>query len=117
MVITVVTGLALLGAASMLPWDTALDVGLYLSAAGFAIGIPTGTMYHVALWRELRHLPGGVPARWIWNPIAHHHKLSDSALRRVRPWFYVGGFGFVVISAGLAMMVVAMVSVLVGLGA
>lgn len=114
MAITVVAGLALLGAASMLPWDTSLDVGLYLSAAGFAIGLPTGTVYHVVLWREMKHLPGGVPKGWIWNPIAHHHKLSSAALRRVRPWFFVGGFGFVVISAGLAMMVLSMISVLAG---
>lgn len=115
MAITVTAGLALLGAASMLPWETSLDVGLYLSGLGFAIGLPTGTAYHVVLWRELHHIPGGVPKGWIWNPIAHHHKLASPALRRVRPWFYVGGFGFVIISAGLAMMVMSMVSVLAGI--
>jgi hypothetical protein len=98
----------------MLPWETSLDVGLYLSVAGFVIGLPTGAVYHVVLWRALKQLPDGVPKGWIWNPIAHHHRLPRHALRRVHPWFFCGGFGFVVISAGLVMMVLAMISVFVG---
>ena len=101
---------ALLGGLSlvaiMLPWTWLLGLGVALTAFGLVVGIPTGAYYHVALYRELSRA-GEVPRRWWLHPHHHHDGLADEALGRVRPWFTMGGAGFVFIVLGIVVTVLA----------
>jgi len=79
-----------------------------LVAVGWLIGLPGGLYYHVALRRELLRV-GPLPPRWYWNPVSHHERLDHAALRRLRPRFFVGGMGFLLIVAGCALALTALV--------
>ena len=82
---------------------------LGLTAFGFVFGVPTGLYYHVVLRRELLKL-GPLPTRWYLHPHRLHDQLDDAALRRVTRWFFMGGFGFVLIVAGFALALVALLT-------
>jgi hypothetical protein len=73
-----------------LPGVLGLQVGAALVAFSLTIGVFAGIGYHVVLGRALPHRP----ARWWWNPTAHHGALAPEGRRRVMPWFVVGAAGF-----------------------
>ncbi len=100
------------GAAMLLPWTTLFMLGAWVTAAGFILGVPTGVIYHVQLYRCLAPR-GDLDKRWIWSPIENHVHLRPSERRRVLPWCYVGAFGFVVICLGMLLVVFGMGSVMV----
>ena len=86
-----------------LPWTTIVFAGAGLIAVGFALGVPTGFYYHVALYKRLA--PRGVlPARWYWSPVRYHPLLRDEERVPVLRWFYLGAAGFVLIVLGGAVM-------------
>lgn len=89
-----------LGALAALPWEMLLQVGFGAVILGMLVGLPTGTWYHVELYRAL------IRARakrkgWIWNPTAFHRHVPREDRRRFLPWFYAGGLSFVVIVFGI----------------
>lgn len=100
-VVLLLGGLALL---ATIPLETAMEWGSWGIAAGFVLGVPTGFIYHVLLWQELRRV-GPVPRGWIWNPFAHHHRISRLAEGRVMPWAIAGAVGFVLIVLGIALWI------------
>jgi len=85
------------------PWETLYYGGVWVTAAGFAVGLPTGLLYHLRLYQALRPR-GELPPGWYWRPIQLNARLRPAERRRVMGWCYVGGFGFVVICVGLLMM-------------
>jgi hypothetical protein len=94
---------ALLGAGA-LAWsafaaDALLVSGLWLVAAGFAFGIPTGFWYHVELRRVLL-AAGGLPARWWLHPTRLHAAIPAERWWRVMSWCYAGAIGWLVSFAG-----------------
>jgi hypothetical protein len=101
--------LACLGLLATLPIEAAAYWGSLTIAAGFLLGVPTGVVYHVLLWRELRRV-GPVPSGWIWNPFGHHHRIGRRAERHVLPWAIAGGVGFVLIVIGMAVVTGGMVN-------
>lgn len=103
----VAASLLAIGAALLLPWQTLFTVGAVLIVVGFVVGVPTGVIYHVQLYRVLA--PRGVLSdRWIWKPIDNHVHLRASDRRRVLPWCYVGAGGFVLIALGMVSIVCGM---------
>jgi hypothetical protein len=88
-------------ASVVLPPEWLIFGGMIAMAVGSVFGFPTGFYYHVRLRRELLRI-GALPERWWLHPVRHHDLLEADALRRVTPWFYVGGAGFVLILAGAA---------------
>jgi hypothetical protein len=80
---------------------------LGLIALGFLLGVPTGFYYHVLLRRELLR-QGELPRGWYWRPFVHHERLDDEAAARLRPWWTLGGLGFVLIVLALVISVVAL---------
>jgi hypothetical protein len=105
----VVVALAGLGGLVLLPWEPLLHGGLVASAIGLGAGVPLAVVYHVQLYRGLRAC-GGVPRGWIWNPIALHDQLTPAWRRRVVPWAWAGGAGFVVVVLGLVLLGAALAS-------
>jgi len=100
------------GVALMIPWETALPVGVALMATGSVVGIPTGFVYHVILYRALR-AHGELERRWIWSPMDFHHRVPREALRPALPWFYVGGASCGLIFLGCGVIGLAMLAEIV----
>ncbi|MGH0032352.1 MAG: hypothetical protein ACQGVC_21375 [Myxococcota bacterium] len=103
--------LALLGGATLagtlVPPDVLLQAGGIVTAAGLAVGVPTGFWYHVALYRALRP-HGPLPGRWWIHPVALHIQLLEGERRSVLRWFVAGGLGFFVVVLGCAIAVLGL---------
>jgi hypothetical protein len=84
-------------------------VCLGMLATGFTVGLPAGFYYHLLLRRELLRL-GPLPRRWYVRPFEHHALLDDDALALLRPWWSLGGFGFLLIVLSLALATVVLVT-------
>jgi hypothetical protein len=108
----VAVSLVAAGAALLLPWQTLFYAGAILIAVGFGVGVPTGVVYHVQLYRCLEPR-GALSKGWIWNPIDNHVHLRAGERRRVLPWCYTGAAGFVIIALGMLAIVCGMGATLV----
>ena len=79
-------------------------LGLWTLLPGLVTGVPTGLWYHVVLYRALASKMT-VPARWWLAPVDLHRHLASEEFARVRPWFALGGLGFVLsVAGGIAAM-------------
>jgi len=84
--------------------DVMTELGLWTLLLGLVTGVPTGLWYHVVLYRALARKMA-VPARWWLAPVDLHRHLASEELARIRPWFALGGFGFVLsVAGGIAAM-------------
>jgi hypothetical protein len=86
-------------AASLDP-ELLLFGGAWLVGAGFALGLPTGFVYHVALYRSLRRIDA-LPAQWWLKPTALHGRIPAGDRVWVLGWCYAGAFGLFVILVGI----------------
>jgi len=84
-------------------WETLYYGGIWFVLAGLVVGVPTGFVYHVRLFRVLRPR-GQLPRGWYWRPLRFNSRLRLEERAGVMAWCYIGGFGFVVICIGLVMM-------------
>jgi hypothetical protein len=82
---------------------TAMGFGTLL--LGLALGVPTGFWYHVILYQFVStRIP--LPRRWWLSPSDLHRHLTDAEQRRIKPWYRIGGVGFVLsVAGGLAAIV------------
>jgi hypothetical protein len=74
-------------------------LGLATLMLGLLLGIPTGFWYHVVLYR-LVSAKVSLPGAWWLAPARLHVHLNGAEQRRIRPWYRVGGVGFVLAVAG-----------------
>ena len=102
---------AAMGAAAMVPWRDLFAGGVWLVIFGFALGLPTGIVYHVQLYRKLREVEP-LPKTWFLRPIPLNKKLRPVDRGSVLPWCYIGGLGFGIIVLGLAALILGMVAAL-----
>lgn len=90
---------ALLGgiaALSLLSVEVLIAVAAWLAGIGMLLGVPTGIVYHIRLYQELK--PEGDDRRqFLWHPIKLHERLDDEQLGRVLPWCIAGAAGFVIV--------------------
>ena len=84
-------------------WESLYVNGIWVTAAGFLLGVPTGLVYHIRLYQVLRPR-GELPPGWYWRPLRFNRLLRPDERPSVMSWCYVGGFGFLVICFGLLMM-------------
>ena len=82
-----------------------LWAGVWVTAVGFGIGVPTGAVYHVALYRALRAIDA-LPDDWWLRPIAANVLLPQASRGWVMFWCYSGAAGFAVIVLGLGVTTV-----------
>ena len=94
-------------------WESLFIVGIVMIAAGMVVGVPTGFVYHVQLYRALRG-KNKLAKGWVWRPFEHHAHLDRRDRRRVMPWAIAGGLGFFVIVIGQALLAAALVNMYVG---
>jgi hypothetical protein len=80
--------------------DAVFLAGLWLIAAGFAFGVPTGFAYHVLLYRSLRRVDA-LHERWWLHPTSLHHAIPRADRLGVLAWCYAGALGLVVIVIGI----------------
>jgi hypothetical protein len=111
--LVVLAGVSLLGGlaflvASLAPLTLLWCAGSVI-AMGIALGLPGGFWYHVVLRRELLRLSALAPG-WVWRPTSFHERLDEPGLMRIRPWFFLGGFGFLLIVTGGALLMVTVVT-------
>jgi hypothetical protein len=92
---------AAVAAAVFVPWSTLLPFGFAGIALGLLLGVPTGFVYHVKL-RAALLAQGDLPRRWWVRPFELHERLAEPELRRMRPWFMLGGAGFLLCVLGIA---------------
>lgn len=85
------------------PWQTLYQAGIWVTATGFVLGVPTGFVYHVRLYRTLEPR-GELPRGWYWRPLRLNALLREDERAGVMAWCYLGGVGFVVICVGLLLM-------------
>ena len=79
-------------------------IGLTTLSVGLLLGVPTGLWYHVVLYRFVAsRVP--VPSTWWLSPANLHRHLTDAEERHIRPWYRVGGVGFVLCVAGGAVAI------------
>jgi hypothetical protein len=83
----------------LLAAEALLVGGLWLVAAGFAFGIPTGFWYHVELRRALL-ANGALPPRWWLHPTRLHRGIPAERWWRVMGWCCAGALGWLVSFAG-----------------
>ncbi len=77
-------------------------IGIVTLMLGLFVGVPTGFWYHVLLYRVLSPRVT-LPPKWWWAPVDLHPLLTEQELARLKPWFTIGGIGFVLsIVGGLA---------------
>jgi hypothetical protein len=107
---------ALVGLAVLLlvRWESLFYWGLLLVAAGMIVGVPTGFVYHVLLYRTLRRRDR-LEKGWIWKPFKLHVHLERGDKLRVMPWAYMGALGFFAIVLGQILMASAILKVYVGI--
>jgi hypothetical protein len=95
--------MCLLSGVWFVPWETLYYTGIWVTVAGFLVGVPTGFVYHVRLYQVLNpreELPRG----WFWRPLRFNTCLRREERGGVMVWCYIGGLGFVVICIGLLLM-------------
>lgn len=103
-VVAAITALmCLLSGVWVIPWESLYYRGIWVTVAGFVVGVPTGLMYHVRLYQALNPR-GELPRGWLWQPIPLNARLRPGERRRVLVWCYIGGLGFAIICVGLLMM-------------
>ncbi|MGH7313362.1 MAG: hypothetical protein ACREJV_09320, partial [Candidatus Rokuibacteriota bacterium] len=88
-------------AAAIVAWTSLLIAGVLVTGAGLLFGLPAALWYHIALAKALIAAKALTP-RWWLRPVSLHERLDEAGRRRVMPWFYAGGAGFVVTVVGLA---------------
>ena len=106
LVVTAVVAAGLIGlVATFLTPRFMTAIGLSTLFLGLVMGVPTGFWYHVILYRVVSaKLP--LPRRWWLSPSALHTHLTDAEQRRIKPWYRIGGVGFVLsVAGGLAAIV------------
>jgi hypothetical protein len=74
--------------------------GLWAVAGGFALGLPTGALYHITLYRSLKRIRA-LPPGWLWRPTSLHARIPKTDRFHVLGWCYLGATGFLVILAGI----------------
>ncbi|HSN83919.1 MAG TPA: hypothetical protein VLS88_15160 [Polyangiales bacterium] len=102
-VIAITTLMCLLSGIWFTPWETLYETGIWITAAGFVVGLPTGLLYHIRLYQVLSPR-GELPRGWYWRPLRFNARLGEDERAGVMAWCYVGGIGFVIICIGLVMM-------------
>jgi hypothetical protein len=95
--------MCLLSGAWFTPWETLYYTGIWVTLAGFVVGVPTGFVYHVRLFQALSPR-GELPRGWYWRPLRFNALLQPKERAGVMVWCYVGGLGFVIICLGLLLM-------------
>ena len=95
--------MCLLSAVWLTPWETLYYGGIWVTLAGFVIGVPTGLVYHVRLHQVLGPR-GELPRGWFWRPLRFNSRLRKDERAGVMTWCYIGGLGFGIICVGLLMM-------------
>lgn len=90
--------------ASAITPQTMMMLGFWGLATGLAVGLPMGCWYHLVLYRAVsRQMP--MPRRWWLSPAELHVHLPQEELAAIRPWFLLGGIGFMIsFVGGLAAM-------------
>ena len=105
----IVLGLmACLVAATLVAWTSLLGAGTLVTGAGLLFGLPAALWYHIVLARGLSAVDALEP-RWWLRPASLHARLDEAGRRRVLPWFYVGGAGFIVTVIGLGVFALGVV--------
>jgi hypothetical protein len=84
-------------------WESLYYSGIWVTVAGFVLGVPTGFIYHVRLYRVLRPR-GELPQGWYWRPLRYNSRLHKEERSSVMSWCYIGGLGFAIICLGLLTM-------------
>ena len=102
-VAAVTSVMCLLSGVWFTPWETLYYGGIWVTAAGFLVGVPTGMIYHLRLYQVL-HPRGELPQGWYWRPLRFNSFLRREERAGVMTWCYIGGFGFAIICVGLLMM-------------
>jgi hypothetical protein len=97
----------------LVQWESLFIVGIVMTAAGMVVGVPTGLVYHVQLYRVLR-ARNKLAKGWVWRPFEYHRHLDRRDRRRVMPWALVGGLGFLVVVVGQALFAAALINMYVG---
>ena len=103
-VAAIVAVMLLMSGIWLTPWESLYYGGIGLTFAGFAVGVPTGLVYHVRLYQTL-HPRGELPKGWFWRPLQYNACLRPEERRSVLPWCYIGGAGFALICLGLLTMI------------
>ena len=103
--VLVVGALATVAFVRLVPGDTVLISGAVMVVLGMLVGVPTGVLYHVALYRRLRPR-GPLPARWGLAPLKLHPRLEPCDRRSVMPWFWLGAAGFLATCLGCVLVAI-----------
>lgn len=111
----ILVGMSGVAVAFYLPWTLSYTVGVWVTVLGAILGIPTGAIYHLQLYRILR-ARDQLPPGWYWQPISLNQRLTPWERPRVLPWCYVGGVGFMLMVLGLVILTLALVAAHLQLG-
>jgi len=74
-------------------------LGLGALIFGLLLGVPTGFWYHVVLYR-LASAKTRLSNTWWVSPARLHVHLTGAEQLQIRPWYRIGGVGFMLSVAG-----------------
>ncbi|MCP4606487.1 MAG: hypothetical protein GY847_39265 [Proteobacteria bacterium] len=100
--------IGLVSVLALAPWRILFQVSIWFVGVGFVVGVPTGFIYHMQLYRMLKPR-GELPKGWIWNPIQLNSRLLPGDRGRVLPWCYIGAAGFFAIIIGFILVATSMI--------
>jgi hypothetical protein len=83
----------------LIPPEWLVEAGFWVTAAGFALGLPASLVWHVKLRGRLLR-SGHLPARWWLRPVSLQGSLAADERPAVVVWFYLGGAGFALVCGG-----------------
>ena len=81
------------------PPDLWMISGFWLAVVGLGFGVPTGALYHMALYSALRSVDD-LPQRWWVKPTSLHDRVPAERRFWVFAWCGMGALGFVVVIIG-----------------
>jgi len=102
-VAAITTLMCVLSGVWLTSWETLYYNGIWVTAAGFVMGVPGGLLYHIRIYRSLKPR-GELPRGWYWRPLRFNARLRREERPGVMAWCYIGAFGFAIICFGLLMM-------------
>jgi hypothetical protein len=95
----------------LIPMQTAAPLFTGLIVVGMGVGVPTGVVYHVMLWRTLQAW-GQSTRGLVWNPVPLHDRVPAAARGPFLVWFWIAGGAFVLVVLGLAWWVALAIGLL-----
>jgi len=82
-----------------IPTPFMIELGFLCLGIGLLVGVPSGCLYHLALYQVLAS-QDSLPSKWWLRPTDFHAGLAQDQLAKIRPWYLLGALSFTIALVG-----------------